>query len=143
MRRITRAASIMIASHALLLAGVPAARVMRRMRDAQANRYQLLREIYRTDDPVVGGANGSPAQDRLDSVVLTEACAAIGRRLADLHLPGCRLHALVREGVRETSPSPETVLRSSDILVLFGTPENLEKCVAFLLSERTQDAEST
>ncbi len=139
----TLEASIMIASHALLLAGVPAARVMRRMRDAQANRYQLLREIYRTDDPVVGGANESPAQDRLDSVVLTEACAAIGRKLADLHLPDCRLHALVREGVRETSPSPETVLRSNDILVLFGTPENLEKCVAFLLSERTQDAEST
>ena len=137
----TLEASIMIASHALLLADVPAARVMRRMRDAQANRYQLLREIYRTDGPVVGRTNESPTQDRLDSVVLTEACAAIGRRLADLHLPGCRLHALVRGGVRETSPSPETVLRSNDILVLFGIPENLEKCVAFLLSERTQDSE--
>lgn len=139
----TLEASIMIASHALLLADVPADRVIWRMRDAQANRYQLLREIYRTDDPVVGVANGSRAQNRLDSVVLTEACAAIGRRLADLHLPGCRLHALVREGVRETSPSPETVLRSNDILVLFGTPENLEKCVAFLLSERARDAEPT
>ena len=139
----TLEASIMIASHALLLADVPAARVMRRMRDAQANRYQILREIYRTDDPVMGRTNESPAQHRLDSVVLTEACAAIGRRLADLHLPGCRLHALTRADVRETSPSPETVLRSNDILVLFGTPENLEKCVAFLLSERTQDAEST
>ena len=94
-------------------------------------------------NPVVGWTNESPAQGRLDSVVLTEACAAIGRRLVDLHLPSCRLYALMREGVRETSPSPVTVLRSNDILVLFGTQENLDKCVAFLLSERTQDAEPT
>lgn len=130
----TLEASIMIASHALLLAGTAPARVLRRMRNAQANRYELLQELYRSNEPVLGGADDSVRQERLHSVELIEGSAAVGVRLDALELDGCRLHALVRAGERNTAPSGDTVLQEGDTVVLFGTPADIERAQARLLA---------
>jgi monovalent cation:H+ antiporter-2, CPA2 family len=130
----THEASIMIASHALLLAGVSPARVLRRVRGAQANRYQLLREVYRTDDPVEGVAEDGPGRERLHSISLSEGCAAVGQRVGELDLADCRLQALVHDGDRDTDPSGATRLAAGDTVVIFGLPADIEQCEANLMN---------
>lgn len=131
----TLEASIMIAAHVLLLANVPSGRVFRRVREAHADRYQLLRELYRTTDPVTGVTDEEDQEkERLHSIVLTEDSRAVGQPIDQLNLHGCRLRALVRDGIRDTDPTTDTVLRNNDTLVLFGTPEQLTRCEARLTS---------
>ncbi len=129
----TLEAGMMIAAHALLLAGVAPVRVVRRVREAQANRYQLLRELHRADDPLSGESEGAPDAERLHSFRLSEGIGATGRRIEELDLAGCVVKALVRDGVREADPSPRTRLQAGDTLVLFGTPDALEQCESLLL----------
>jgi voltage-gated potassium channel Kch len=42
--------------------------------------------------------------------------------------------AVRRGGIRGPQPAPETVLQAGDVLVLYGSPENLEKAEARILS---------
>ncbi|MFN3987093.1 MAG: cation:proton antiporter [Rhodocyclaceae bacterium] len=133
-------ASMMIASHALLLAGVPPKRVLRQIRNTQANRYALLQELYRSDEPVPGNADEDLAAERLHSVEIMEGAEAVGHRLADLELAGCRIQARVSGGVRETSPDRDVRLCAGDTIVLFGTPEDINHAQAALIRPAAGDA---
>lgn len=133
----TLEASMMISSHALLLAGIPAKRVLKRMRAAQANRYALLQELYRSDDPVAGSADEIPTPERLHSLEIDEGAAIIGARLDALDTAGCRLTTLVRAGERNNAPAGATTVEAGDILVLFGPPELLDQARISLLRRST------
>lgn len=117
----TLESALMIASHVLLLAGVDPARVVARMREAQANRYQLLRQYF-------GGAGvgaAAPGEqdatlERLHSVSLGPGAAAIGRRLGDVLQADVQAQTLVRGGNRQLAPDPDTMLQEDDVVVLFG-----------------------
>lgn len=124
----------MIASQALLLVGVPMARVIRRMRALQSNRYQLMREMFPTEHPIVGAADEMTAKERLHTVVLAEGAHAVGRRLGDLELECREVQSLIRDNVRLPHPGPDTVLQAGDILVLFGASKALKRCEKRLLS---------
>lgn len=128
---------MMISSHALLLAGIPAKRVLKRMRAAQANRYALLQELYRSDDPVAGSADEIPTPERLHSLEIDEGAAIIGARLDALDTAGCRLTTLVRAGERNNAPAGATTVEAGDILVLFGPPELLDQARISLLRRST------
>ncbi|MEY3475499.1 MAG: hypothetical protein RL087_1957, partial [Pseudomonadota bacterium] len=76
--------SLMLASHALALVGVPMRRVIRMTRDARDARYGLLRGYFHgADDDTVEELE----QERLLTVILPTAAAAIGQALGDLALP--------------------------------------------------------
>jgi CPA2 family monovalent cation:H+ antiporter-2 len=135
MERLTRAgatevvpetleASLMLASHALVLLGIPLNRVLRRIRQTRVQRYSLLRGFYRgmsdndRDEP-------DEHQPRLHSVLLTPGAAAIGCTLAELDLArfGCEVSAIRRRGIRAVEPAPETRLREGDVVVILGDIE--------------------
>lgn len=128
-------ASLMIAAHVLLMAEVPTKRVLRRIRAAQANRYQYLHELYRSDEPVLGDADQDAGHDRLHAVELVPGAVAVGQVLGDLDLGDCRLQALVRAGERMLHPPPGLRLEAGDTLVLFGTPDGLDKAEVALLAQ--------
>ncbi len=115
-------ASLMLASHALVLVGVPLNRVLRRIREARAEQYKLLRGFFHglsdRDEDEAG-------QPRLHSVWLGPGSAAIGRSLADLRLAdlGCEVSAIRRRGIRAVEPAAETRLEEGDVVVLLGGPE--------------------
>lgn len=117
-------ASLMLASHALVLVGVPLNRVLRRIRDARSERYKLLRGFFhgRSDRE-----EDEDEQPRLHSVWLAPGSAGIGRTLAELGLDrlGCEVSAIRRRGIRAVEPLPETTLREGDVVVLLGQPESL------------------
>lgn len=118
--------SLMLASHALLLLGVPLTRVLKKLRGVREQRYGLLRGFFRgaTDEEA---ELSETAQPRLLSVLVTAQAAAAGRTLAETGLEelGVEVIAVRRRNIRGLDPQPETQVLAGDVLVLRGVPENL------------------
>ncbi|MCL2344288.1 MAG: cation:proton antiporter [Desulfobulbus sp.] len=117
----TLEASLMLASHALALVGVPMSRVLKRIRLVRAQRYRLLRGFYRGLSDHVEDDSQQP---RLHSIWLEPGAAAIGQSLAELGLAacGCEVSAIRRRGIRAIEPAPETRLEEGDVVVVLGAP---------------------
>jgi CPA2 family monovalent cation:H+ antiporter-2 len=122
----TLESSLMLASHALVLLGVPLRRVVRRIRDVREQRYGLMRGFFH------GGTDEAEDPDearepRLQSVTLVSGAGALGRKLGELGLDelGVKVTALRRSEQRMVSPSLQTALQAGDVVVLLGTPEQL------------------
>ncbi|MHB8473970.1 MAG: cation:proton antiporter domain-containing protein [Gammaproteobacteria bacterium] len=130
----TLEASLMLVSHLLLLLDVPVARVIRRVRDVRADRYRLLRGFFHGDDS--DALDATPGfRERLHAVTLPDGAFAVGRTIAELNLAqsGIQVTAVRRGGIRGPQPGPGTGLRAGDVLVLYGSPEALERAEALLL----------
>jgi len=126
--------SLMLASHAMLMVGVPVRRVVSQIRAVRDQRYRSLRGFYHgaSDDAAdLDEAN----QPRLHTVSLEPGAHAVGRTLAELDLPrlGAEVTAVRRRGIRADEPAPETRLQAGDVLVLLGRPGALEKAETRLL----------
>ncbi|TXG78223.1 MAG: potassium transporter [Rhodocyclaceae bacterium] len=119
--------SIMLASHALVLIGVPLARVLKRIREIRGKRYRLLRGIYRGADDLAEESIEHLHQARLHSVVLTAGAWSVGRPIRDLELDELEVQvtALRRRGIRSMDPEAGTVLNAEDVVVLLGEPDRL------------------
>ena len=117
--------SLMLASHTLVLMGVPMRRVVRRVEEMRDARYSLLRGYFHGRDDVED--DDGHEQVRLQSVPIDENSEAVGRSLDDLGLVGngVEVTAIRRHGIRGVAPDPETKLRANDIVVLRGLPEVL------------------
>jgi CPA2 family monovalent cation:H+ antiporter-2 len=120
--------SLMLGSHALVLIGVPVARVVRRVREARDQRYRLLRGYFHgmgDDDASIE----EETHERLHSVTVEPGAAAVGKRIAALDLPalGVEVTAVRRRGIRGAEPSPEMVLEAGDVLVLRGVADAVER----------------
>jgi CPA2 family monovalent cation:H+ antiporter-2 len=126
--------SLMLASHALMLAGVPFNRVLRRIRDTRETRYGLFRGFFRgvSDET---GEHRDHLQPRLHSVTVAAGAWAEGRTLRqiDLSAVGAEVTALRRRRQRDTHPDPDTRLQPGDVLVLRGQEEALAAAEARLL----------
>jgi monovalent cation:H+ antiporter-2, CPA2 family len=124
--------SLMLASHALVLVGVPPRNVLQRIRELRRQRYHLLRGLFRGAAEDDGPSGEAP---RLHSVVLAEGAFAIGRALGELGLPelGLEVSAIRRRGIRATQPGPEARFLVGDVVVLLGSPEALSAGEARLL----------
>jgi CPA2 family monovalent cation:H+ antiporter-2 len=123
-----------MATHLLLLVGVPIAEVLRQVRDIRRDRYRMLRGFFHGEEAADGEHPGA-FRERLHSVTLTKEAYAAGRLLADLHLAdlGITVTAVRRGGIRGPEPDDTTLLQAGDVLVLYGTPEALEKAEALVL----------
>jgi monovalent cation:H+ antiporter-2, CPA2 family len=111
--------SLMLASHALMLLGMPLNRVLKRIRSTREERYGLFRGFFHGESD----QNTESADDVfLHSVVLVAGSRAIGQQLAALGLDQLQAEvtAVRRRGVRDSSPGPQTELRAGDIVVLRG-----------------------
>jgi len=120
----TLEASLMIAAHALVLLDVPFSRVIRRMRGQRDSRYQLLREFFRGESALADAPQDRDAE-RLLPVVVPAESPLKGRPLGDLRLERVAINALVRGGKRYLDPSPDITLEAGDVVVLFGSPDDL------------------
>jgi CPA2 family monovalent cation:H+ antiporter-2 len=124
--------SLMLATQTMLQLGMPLNRVLRRLRDARQERYQLMRGFFRGVTDVDEPDHEAP---RLRTVMATESAACVGKTLGELNLAGMEVQvtAIRRTGAREVNPSPEAQVKPGDVLVLLGTQENLAKAEMRLL----------
>ena len=116
--------SLMLASHALALVGVPMRRVIRITRDARDARYGLLRGYFHgADDDTVEELQ----QARLASVGVPVAAPCVGERLGDLalHAVGVQVVSVRRASGPVQAVGDDTVVAAGDTLVLSGLPEAL------------------
>jgi len=116
--------SLMLASHALALIGVPMRRVIRIVQDQRDARYNLLRGYFH-------GADDSTAdeheQERLASLTLPLGAASVGKAVEETALPalGVRLVSLRRAGGKAVAVEEGVLLGPGDTLVLSGRAESL------------------
>ena len=124
--------SLMLASHALALVGVPMRRVIRITRDARDKRYGLLRGYFHGADDESGD---DVEQARLASVTLPVASALAGQPLEDLGLPVLGVAVVsLRRANGHGVPVDGAALAGGDTLVISGTPAALTLAEARLLA---------
>ncbi len=124
--------SLMLASHALVVVGVPLRRVVHRVQSARDERYASMRGYFHgasdiTDDP-------EHMYVRLHSVVLGEDAKAAGRRLDELGLDelGAEVTGIRRARMR-VEPAAGTVLQADDVVVLRGSADAVTRAEGRLL----------
>jgi CPA2 family monovalent cation:H+ antiporter-2 len=116
--------SLMLASHSLLLLGVPLNRVLSRIRAIREERYSLFRGFFHGATDAADAADN--LQPRLHSVLLTERSAAVGRTLAELDLRGkVEITGVRRRGSRPAVPQADYRFEAGDVVVLLGRPDGL------------------
>jgi CPA2 family monovalent cation:H+ antiporter-2 len=124
----TLEASLMLMSHLLLLLNVPVSRVVKTVGDIRNQRYAMMRRVFKADDtPALDATHAF--REELQTVVLPPGAFAVGRSLADLNLEKAdvTITAIRRDGIVGRQPEPSTELREGDVMVLYGTPEALER----------------
>ncbi|MCC6474838.1 MAG: cation:proton antiporter [Burkholderiales bacterium] len=117
--------SLMLASHALVLVGVPLRRVLRQVEEVRRDRYRLLRGFFE------GGSDWFDEEEssgrRLHSVALGEGSHAAGRTLEELDLASLNVsvEAIRRSSARIAAPPPQARLEAGDVVVILGLAEDL------------------
>jgi CPA2 family monovalent cation:H+ antiporter-2 len=125
--------SLMLASHALALVGVPMRRVLRVIQQQRDARYGLLRGYFHgADDDTVEELD----QARLLSVTLPASSRSLDQPLSELALStyGVSVVSLRRATGAVLQPDGGLVLAEGDTLVLSGRPEALALAEKALLA---------
>jgi CPA2 family monovalent cation:H+ antiporter-2 len=125
--------SLMLASHALALVGVPMRRVIRIVQDQRDARYNLLRGYFHgADDDTVNELD----TERLTTVTLPTDARSRGRALSQvaLQMLDVRVVSLRRSNGKAVDPGADPSLEDGDTLVLSGRPEPLAVAEEKLLS---------
>jgi CPA2 family monovalent cation:H+ antiporter-2 len=117
---------VMLASHTLVLVGVPLSRVMRRVSQVRDEQYGLLRGLFHGagDDSEAAG----DAAVRLHAVTLEPGSHGVGRTLAELRLDEleAQVRAVRRRGAKAKLTAEQAgALEAGDVVVLLGAPEAL------------------
>jgi len=129
--------SLMLASHALMLLGVPLNRVIKRIRLFREERYKLFRGYFH-------GISDAENQDlekqqvRLHSVIVSAGAFAVGRCLADMQLDSfnVEIKSIRRPNANGGQPTLESPLVEGDVIVLLGQPTGLTNAQNALLIGR-------
>ena len=121
--------SLSLVSHVLLFLKVPAREVLDATEQIRHDRYAILRSVFRRRDVSALEAEEPALRQELRTIVLPPGARAVGRSLGELGMEQARVvvTALRREGIVGRDPDPGTRLRVGDVLVLWGTPEDLER----------------
>ncbi len=124
--------SLMLASHALVMLGVPLRRVVHRVQSARDERYASLRGYFHgvsdlTDDP-------EHMYVRLHSVTVAEGARVIGQQIDSLELQQVGAEVTtIRRGKGRVEVTSQTVLAQGDVVVLRGGAEAVSRAEERLL----------
>ncbi|MCS5711479.1 cation:proton antiporter domain-containing protein [Candidatus Berkiella aquae] len=127
-------ASLMIASHILLLMNIPPKQVYNWIDESRHKRYDLLRMVFPGHESHFS-EEGEASKDGLNAILLSKGSYAINRNLSELPLSklNIKITAIRRGSQRFIDPSPSMTLLEGDIVVLYGTLSHLEHAEKVLL----------
>ena len=125
--------SLMLASHSLLVLGVPLDRVLARIRAIREERYSLFRGFFHGYSDTADAAEN--LQARLHSVLLPQGAHAVGRTLRDLVVKDLvEITGVRRRGMTSRQPDENFTFEAGDVVVLLGRPKELAVAEANLLN---------
>jgi len=126
--------SIMLSSHLLLMVGVPASNVLRKTREVRTNRYRFLNDFYPGEMPETSKENHQIIGRIIQPITIEETAYAVGKKLGELNTQALNIEieAIKRGSVRGDAPDHKTRLRSGDILVVAGQPDDIERFNGFI-----------
>jgi CPA2 family monovalent cation:H+ antiporter-2 len=124
--------SLMLASHALALVGVPMRRVIRIVQDQRDARYNLLRGFFRGSDD---DSADELQHERLGSLTLPDTSKAVGKTLGSIEISAMnvRIVSLRRSNGKVVAATENLALAAGDTLVLSGNAEDLSLAEQMLL----------
>ena len=128
--------SLMLASHALVLLGIPLNRVVKRIRLFREERYKMFKGYFRGVSDL-DTANEQRA--RLHSVEINKDSYAKNLRLDHIDLARFNVEVqLIRRPnmLEDIHPRDDIALAAGDVLVLFGSPQSLIAAEIYLISGR-------
>ena len=128
--------SLMLASHALVLLGVPLNRVVKRIRAFREERYKMFKGFFAgiTD---AGSKTADKQLMRLHSLEIFQHFYVCGKRLDQVEFSqfNVELHQIRRPNMLEDiAPRPDMVVAEGDVLVLLGDSESLIAMEIYLIS---------
>ncbi len=128
--------SLMLASHALVMLGLPQNQVQKRVDEVRKTRYRLLHGFYHGAQNNLIDSEGQP-KVLLHAVSLGAYAYACGRPLSELGLEGLgvELQSVQRQG-NDLKLDASTCLHAGDAVVLSGPLEAIEACESRLLGGR-------
>lgn len=126
--------SLMLASHALVLLGIPESQARNHIDEVRRSRYQLLHGFYHGAQANLINGQGKP-RIILHAVNLSEDAHACGRMLSSLALDSfyIEVQAVRRDG-EELDLHNNPLLRAGDTLLLAGPLDAIENAEAWLLA---------
>ena len=126
--------SLMLASHALALAGVPLHRVLRRVREVRDSRYALLRGYFHGS---MDDVSERSAEILLRSFSVSETSPSVGATLGSLRLDevGVEMTSL-RRGKERLAIDAGLVIQAHDVIVMRGASEALAVAEELLSDNR-------
>ncbi|MBT8103144.1 MAG: monovalent cation:proton antiporter-2 (CPA2) family protein [Gammaproteobacteria bacterium] len=127
--------SLILSAYAMNVLQVPLPRIIRTIERVRSHRYGELRQIF-PKEAARHLDETHAMRERLSSIALPPGAHAVGRTLAELRLADAQVmvNAIRRDGITGRQPLPESELRAGDVVVLFGTPEALERGETILLN---------
>jgi len=129
--------SLMLASHALMLLGVPLNRVVKRIRLFREERYKLFKGYFHGISDAEEESL-EKQQVRLHSVIISAGAYAIGRYLAEMQLDSfdVEIKSIRRPNSNGAQLTLESPLAEGDVIVLLGQPTGLINAQNALLTGR-------
>jgi CPA2 family monovalent cation:H+ antiporter-2 len=125
--------SLMLASHALVLLGVPLNRVVKRIRLFREERYKMFKGFFH------GISDGDEAVERamprLHSVAVNALAYCIGKPLKDIYFGLCKAEVTaVRRDAHPVEVTPDFVFKEGDVVVVLAKPHDLVLAERILLT---------
>jgi CPA2 family monovalent cation:H+ antiporter-2 len=129
--------SLMLASHALMLLGVPLNRVVKRIRLFREERYKLFKGYFHGMSDVET-EDAARQQVRLHSVIINNGAFAIGRTLNEMQLDvfEVEVKSIRRPNSNGAVLDQQSQLAEGDVIVLLGLPTGLTNAENALLAGR-------
>ncbi|HEV7817402.1 MAG TPA: cation:proton antiporter [Janthinobacterium sp.] len=121
--------SLMLASHALVMLGVPLRRVVHRVQTARDERYAALRGFFHGASDA--GDDPEHLFVRLHSVTLADGAPAVGKRLDQLDV-GAEV-TTIRRGKGRLELQPDTLLQAGDVVIVRGGADAVARAENLLL----------
>jgi CPA2 family monovalent cation:H+ antiporter-2 len=127
--------SLILSAYALNLLSVPLPRIIRKLERIRRHRYGELRRIF-PKEAARHLDETHALREQLSTVALPPGAHAVGRSLGELKLAEAEVmvDAIRRDGITGPQPIPNTRLQEGDVVVLYGTPEALERGETILLT---------
>ena len=94
----------------------------------------MLRHIFRGENAQLLDSTHA-YREELSSVILPPSAWAVGRSIAEINARGAQalVSAVRRDGIVGRDPAADTIFKEGDVVVLYGTPEDLEHAETVLL----------